>query len=96
MAKRSPDFVFMACTTASVSYRESLTPEELVGTLLTGHVPQHRKAHLITLLEEAPVQILEGLVEQVGGMATRAQVARNIESIAKALGSNRDVRTWLK
>jgi len=95
MAKQPPDFISMACTTASVSYRELLTPEELVQALLTGEVPQKRHAHFHVLLDEAPIQLLQGLVEQVGKQATYEQVARNFARIANDLTTCRDVRTWL-
>jgi hypothetical protein len=85
----------MACTTASVSYRESLTPEELVQALLTGQVPQRRQAHFHVLLDEAPIPLLQGLIEQVGKQATHEQVAKNFQRIASDLGTCRDVRAWL-
>jgi hypothetical protein len=95
MAKRQPDFISMACTTASVSYRESLTPEELVQALLTGQVPQRRHAHFHVLLDEAPIPLLQGLIEQVGKQATYKQVATNFQRIASDLGTCRDMRAWL-
>ena len=95
MANLPLDFISMACTTASVSYRELLTPEELVQALLTGEVPQKRHAHFHVLLDEAPIQLLQGLVEQVGKQATYEQVAKNFARIANDLTTCRDVRTWL-
>ena len=95
MANLPLDFISMACTTASVSYRELLTPEELVQALLTGEVPQKRHAHFHVLLDEAPIQLLQGLVEQVGKQATYEQVAGNLLRIASDLTTFRDLRTWL-
>lgn len=95
MAKRPPDFISMACTTASVSYREALTPEELVQALLTGEVPQRRQAHFHVLLDEAPISLLQGLIEQVGKQATCEHVANNLGRIAAELGTHRDARAWL-
>jgi hypothetical protein len=95
MTRRPPDFISMACTTASVSYRESLTPEQLIHALLTGEVPQNRHAHFHVLLDEAPIKLLQGLVEQVGRQATYEQVAKSFERIASELTTCRDVRTWL-
>jgi hypothetical protein len=40
-----------------VSYRESLTPDELVQALLTGKVPQNRQAHFHVLLDETPIAL---------------------------------------
>ncbi len=50
--KRGPDFVRMACTSASVSFRELLTEDELVRALVTGKVPGNRRPHLRSLIEE--------------------------------------------
>jgi hypothetical protein len=95
MAKHPPDFIFMACTTASVSYRESLTREELVQALLTGRVPQNRYAHFRVLLDETPIALLRGLIEQVGKQATPASVAENFQRIAAELGASRDLSSLL-
>ncbi|MDP1671984.1 MAG: helix-turn-helix domain-containing protein, partial [Burkholderiales bacterium] len=35
----APDFVRMACTPANVSYRETLSDDELIRALLTGKIP---------------------------------------------------------
>ena len=95
MVKPPPDFISMACTTASVSYREALTPQELVHALLTGEVPDRRRAHFHVLLDEAPIPLLRGLIEQVGRRATCEQVASNFSRIAGELGTCRDTRAWL-
>jgi hypothetical protein len=36
----APDYIGMVCTSASVSLREILTPDELVKALLTGKAPR--------------------------------------------------------
>ena len=95
MPEKSPDFIAMACTTASVSYRELLTPEELARALLTGQVPQNRHAHFHVLLDEAPIALLRGLIEQVGKQATHAKVAENFQRIAGDLTTCRDLSTLL-
>ena len=91
MTVRQPDFLIMACTTASVSYRESLLPEELLQALLTGNVPENRHAHFHVLLDEAPMALLQGLLAQVGRRATYEQVVKNFEQIANDLTSCRDL-----
>ena len=93
---RRPDFISMACTTSSVSYREALTPDELVHALLSGRVPRSRRPHLRTLLEEAPRPLLEGLVHQVGKWAKPGKVAGNVEKIATELGVSQRTWNWLK
>jgi transcriptional regulator with XRE-family HTH domain len=93
---RRPDFIGMACTTSSVSYRETLTPDELVHALLSGKVPRNRRPHLHTLLEEASRPLLEGLVQEVGKWARPGKVAGNVLSIADQLGVSRRTREWLR
>ena len=95
MAKKAPNFIATACTTASVSYRESLTPDELVQALLTGRVPQNRRAHFHVLLDETPIALLQGLIEQVGKQATYAKVAENFQCIAADLTTCRDLSVLL-
>lgn len=93
---RRQDFIQMACTTASVSFKETLTPDELVHALLSGKVSRNRRPHLRTLLEEAPRSLLEGLVQEVGKWAKPGRVAGNVERIAAKLGASRRVQDWLK
>jgi len=93
---RRPDFVAMACTTSSVSYREKLSEPELVRILLTGRIPRSRRPHLITLLEEAPVALLKGMVEDVERWTEAGRVTNNLRAIAESLGLSRRTRSWLK
>ena len=83
--KRGPDFVRMACTSASVSFRELLTEDELVRALVTGKVPRNRRPHLRSLLEEAPDALLKGLLGQLGGQTKPGKVEKNLMKIAAAL-----------
>jgi hypothetical protein len=89
--KRKPDFIFMACTSANVSYRESLTKSELVHALRSGEVPQNRRAHLRTLLEEAPEVLLKGLIEQVSESMEPGELEKNLLKIAEALDPSRQI-----
>ena len=91
-AKREPDFILMACTSASVSYRELLTKEELVHALLSGEVPQNRRAHLLTLLEEALETLLKGLVGQVSGSRMPGEVQKNLLKMAETLDATHHIR----
>ena len=92
----APDYIGMACTSAGVSLREPLTPDELVKALLTGKAPKERRAHLVVLLEEAPDELLKGLAEQVGRWATPAKVAANLKRIAAELGVRARPLQWPK
>ena len=94
--RRRPDYVRMACTSASVSYREKLTEGELVRALLTGRIPAGRRPHFRMLLDEAPTALLRGMVEDVGRYARPERVVRNLRVIAQALGSLSRVKGWLK
>ncbi len=91
--RREPDFVSMACTTASVCYREVLTPDELVQALTSGEVPRNRFPHFRMLFEEAPEALLNGLVEQMGKALDRARVVENIFKIAEVVEVTDRVRT---
>lgn len=90
------DFIRMACTTANVSYKSTLSEDELVHALMTGKVPAGRRPHLRTLLEEAPVALLRGLVKQVGGWTKHGRVEKNLMQIADDIGSSRKTGAWLK
>jgi len=94
--RRRPDFMRMACTSASVSYREKLTEGELVRALLTGRIPAGRRPHFRMLLDEAPAAVLTGMLEDIGRFTQPGRVARNLRVIAEALGSLKRTRGWLK
>ena len=85
-SKKKPDFVAMACTSASVSFKKQLTPDELIHALLSGKVPTGKEAHLITLLDEAPPGLLKGLIGQVGSWVKPGKVERNLARIAMQVG----------
>jgi HTH-type transcriptional regulator / antitoxin HipB len=91
-----PDYIGMACTTAGVSLRKTLTPDELVRSLLTGEPTPGKHAHFIVLLEEAPAELLRGLVAQVGAWAKPGTVARNVRKIAARIGVRLKAADWLK
>lgn len=90
------DYVRMACKSASVSFRESLSEHELVRALLTGKVPPGRRPHFRVLLEEAPAAVLRGLAEEIGKWTAPGRVAGNLLRIADRLGAANRVRRWLK
>lgn len=80
-----PDYVRMARSSASVSFREKLSESELVRALLTGKVPVNRRPHFRVLLQEVPSGVLKGLVEDVGKLARPGRVARNLADISTQL-----------
>jgi len=93
--RRGPDFIRMACTSANVRYRGTLTEDELVHALLSGKVPRNRGPHLRSLLEEAPVSVLKGLVARVGAWTRPGKVEKNLLKIAGALDASHRVGEWL-
>jgi hypothetical protein len=93
--KRGPDFIRMAATSANVRYREVLTEDELVHALLSGKVPRNLRPHLRSLLEEAPVTVLKGLVERVASWTRPGKVEKNVLKIAEALHVSHRIREWL-
>jgi len=81
-----PDFIGMACTSASVSFKEALTPDELVHALLSGKPPPGKEAHLIALIEEAPGVLAKGLVQQVAGWIKPGKLEKNLKKLVDELG----------
>ena len=90
------DYIGMACTTAGVSLRKVLAPDELVRALLAGKATPGKQAHFVVLLEEAPPALLRGLIAQVGAWGKPGQVARNVRKIAGALDVRLKAAEWLK
>lgn len=93
---RRPDFIAMACTTASVSFREVLTPDELINALLSGEVPKKRRPHVRTLFDEAPPALLQGLTEDVARWAKPGKLEKNLRKLAIDLRATHGVERWLK
>jgi transcriptional regulator with XRE-family HTH domain len=93
---RQPDFLQMACTTANVSFRSTLTENELIHALMTGKVPARRAPHLRALLGEAPEPLLRGLVQEAARWARPGKVERNIRKLVQALGVPRNIGQWFK
>ena len=93
--KRGPDFIRMACASANVRYRDTLTEEDLVHALLSGKVPPNRRPHMRNLLDEAPETVLRGLLHQVGTWTRPGKVGKNLLKIAEALHAAPRVREWL-
>lgn len=94
-AARKPDFVGMACTSASVSFKKQLTRDELVHALLSGNVTPGKKAHFIVLLEESPAALLHGLAEQAGAWVAPEKIRKNLRKIAKQIGLREEGAAWL-
>lgn len=55
----------LASRTASVSYKEVLTPQALAAALVEGQLPANITPQVATLLDEAPLPLIVGAVEEV-------------------------------
>jgi DNA-binding XRE family transcriptional regulator len=89
-----PNYVRMARSSASVSFREKLSEGELVRALLTGRIPVNRRPHFRVLLREVPPGVLKGMVEDVGKWARPGRVAQNLADISAQLRVRR-LPQWL-
>ena len=93
---KQPDFLAMASTSAGVSFKKQLTPDELKHALLAGRIPAGKEAHFIVLLEEAPAPLLKGLLKQVGAWVKPGKVEKNLGKIAQQLGLDEKTSPWRK
>jgi transcriptional regulator with XRE-family HTH domain len=94
--REPPDFVKIAATAASVSFRERLTPEELVTILLKGRVPAAKRPQMRALLEEATPALMKGLIEEVGRWSKPGRIEKNLARIAHELDAAGNIEQWLK
>lgn len=83
----------IAAQTASTSYRKVLTPDALRDILKSGVVPDNYAAHMTTLLDEAPLQLVISAIEEASlETDTPAKtVLENVANIAKTLRTYRKV-----
>jgi transcriptional regulator with XRE-family HTH domain len=83
----------IAARTASTSYPEALSGEQLRQALLTGHVDADRQPHLRALLDEAPLGLLAAVVEQLHRQqgVPRAEVWHCMGEIARRLHTGREI-----
>lgn len=97
-AKRltKPDFIRMACATASVSFKTDLEEDQLIRALLTAKVPSNIRPHIRTLLDEADPSLLEGLFKEVSRWTKPGKLERNLARIADVVGASRNIEQWLQ
>jgi transcriptional regulator with XRE-family HTH domain len=60
----------LASQTASVSYKQVLEPQAFAAALVAGHLPAQLKPQVATLLDEAPLPIIVGAVEEVASQSS--------------------------
>lgn len=83
----------IAARTASVSYKEKLTAEQLHEALLHGNIPSGRRPQVNTLLEEASVSLLANVVEQLNEESgiERAQIWSRMRDLSRQMKGTRDI-----
>jgi transcriptional regulator with XRE-family HTH domain len=94
---KSTDFLRVASTSASVSFKDALTEKDLLHALLTGKVSPSRRPHMRALLEQSRGALLEGLIRQVTAWTRPGKVEGNLDKIAAEVGVGESVsRRWKK
>lgn len=91
MERRAQGGLWMAAKTASVSYRDELTPELLENALMTGEIPTGFRPHMAHLFDESPIELMTMAVEEVAlrqHMPPR-HVWRHVARMAQALPARR-------
>jgi transcriptional regulator with XRE-family HTH domain len=90
--KKSPALK-MAAQTASTSYRKILTSDILKNILSTGNVPEGYKAHVMTLLDEAPVPLVLSAIEETSRSTNIPikKILKNVSDLAKSLHTHRAI-----
>jgi transcriptional regulator with XRE-family HTH domain len=83
----------MAAQTASTSYRKILTSDILKNILSTGNVPEGYKAHVMTLLDEAPVPLVLSAIEETSRSTNIPikKILKNVSDLAKSLHTHRAI-----
>jgi transcriptional regulator with XRE-family HTH domain len=94
-SSKPPDYLRLASTAASVSFKTTLSDDELRRILLTGKVPSNRRAHLRTLLEESPPVLMNGLIQQMRRSTDPGKLERNLAKIATAVGLPDNSSRWM-
>ena len=78
-----------ASQTASTSYRTALPPQALAQAMRTGQIPSEFRAHIATLLDEAPIPIIVSAVEESFRTPVPKSTWRHLASWASEFKSNR-------
>jgi transcriptional regulator with XRE-family HTH domain len=55
----------MASRSASVSYRTTISPQELADSLITGEIKKEKIAHISSLIDELPLALIVLLVKEI-------------------------------
>ncbi len=90
-ARKTKRGLWMAAKTASVSYRDEIMPRQLGSALVHGEVAGPYVAHMVHLLDEAPVPLIVMAVEEAAEVAQvpPRKVWRNVGKLARDLEVHR-------
>jgi transcriptional regulator with XRE-family HTH domain len=94
-ASRS-DYVRVAATTASVSFKQPLGEDELILALLTGKVPPGKRPHFRLLFDESAPSLMRGLIAEVSRWSKPGRVEKNLVKLAHDIGTTERIEEWLK
>ena len=86
----------MAAATASVSYKDPLTEDQLIQALINGKIPSGKRPHFRTLLDEGSPALLPAVVKEAGKWTKPGRVEKNLAKIAREVGSTKRMEDWLK
>jgi transcriptional regulator with XRE-family HTH domain len=83
----------VAAQTASTSYKKILTSEVLMNILKSGVVPDDFKPHVMTLLDETPLQLVVSAIHEasIETNTPAKTVMKHVSAMAKALHTHRTV-----
>jgi transcriptional regulator with XRE-family HTH domain len=83
----------VAAQTASTSYKKILTSEVLMNILKSGVVPDDFKPHVMTLLDETPLQLVVSAIHEasIETNTPAKTVMKHVSAMAKALRTHRTV-----
>lgn len=93
---RRSDFVRVAATTASVSFKQPLTEDALIRALLTGKISAGKRPHFRLLFEEAGPPLIRGLISEVSRWTKPGRVEKNLAKLARDIGAIERIDEWLK
>jgi transcriptional regulator with XRE-family HTH domain len=94
-ARRS-DYVRVAATAASVSFKQPLGEDELILALLTGKVPPGKRPHFRLLFDESAPSLMRGLIAEVSRWSKPGRVEKNLVKLAHDIGTTERIEEWLK
>jgi transcriptional regulator with XRE-family HTH domain len=93
---RRSDYVRVAATTASVSFKQPLGEDELILALLTGKVPPGKRPHFRLLFDESAPSLMRGLIAEVSRWSKPGRVEKNLVKLAHDIGATERIEEWLK